>query len=209
MENLKKGDIVCLAKDRFVRINSDHEFKVVSVGKNHITINSFIEINKRDLIKIGESQMKYEESNRYKLAQAIKKTGISAKALSRAVVGNESYFYNKTGVARFNKKGDISNEVLNLALTDLAFAEREVLGIGAKTVEDELYTAVVDNKGDVVDIVKTGTVDTQSDTEIKIIELESKINNNQKLNRSLFFSFAILTTVILIALFLIFNSQVV
>lgn len=89
----------------------------------------------KDIEKIGESQMQYEESNRYKLAQAIKKTGFSAKALSRIVAGNESYFYNKTGVARFNKKGDISNEALNLALTDLAFAEREVLGIGAKAVE--------------------------------------------------------------------------
>lgn len=137
MENLKKGDIVELSSKNTtytLRATNGCKYVVNNVVGNIVKVDCVLSLDRQDIKKIGGSQMQYEESNRYKLAQAIKKTGISAKALSRAVAGNECYFYNKTGVARFNKKGDISNEVLNLALTDLAFAEREVLGIGAKTV---------------------------------------------------------------------------
>lgn len=80
----------------------------------------------------------YEKSNRYKLLQAIEKTGFSSRSLSHVVRGNESFFYNYTGESRFNKRGDISEKVLNARLTDLAFAERELLGLGAKTVDDTI-----------------------------------------------------------------------
>lgn len=103
---------------------------------------------------------RYLTSNRFKLLQAIKETGYSSRRLSDIAVGNESYFYNYTGKARFDKKGGISSETLdNLKitleyavkelsnkLTDALINEREDLDLAPKTVDE--------NNIPVVDLVK-------------------------------------------------------
>lgn len=105
-------------------------------------------------------EFKYEDSNRYKLKQAIKETGISSRKLSHFAVGNESFFYNQTGPARFKEYGDISwskldglidlvdiaKERLNAKITQDEFDEREKLDLAAKTVDE--------NNVPVVDLVK-------------------------------------------------------
>lgn len=80
--------------------------------------------------------MKYTESNRYKLQQAIKATGFKIGDLSLATGNVKTYFTGFTAESRFNSRGDITEERLNALLTTLAFAERELLGVGAKTVDD-------------------------------------------------------------------------
>ena len=184
MESLKKGDAVEINAGLTYHFKRGDKFTIDSVGEKTALLNVKINFDKGNFKKLGGSQMQYEESNRYKLAQAIKKTGISAKALSRAVAGNECYFYNKTGVARFNKRGDIPDDVLNLALTDLAFAEREVLGIGAKTVEEP------------------------SDAEIQMLDLASSVKEKPKSNKPLFIGDAVVISIVLI-LFILNNLQVV
>ena len=184
MENLKKGDTVEINAGLTYHFRRGDKFTVDSVSEKTALLNVKINFDKGNFKKIGESKMQYEESNRYKLAQAIKKTGVSAKALSRAVAGNECYFYNKTGVARFNKRGDIPDDVLNLALTELAFAEREVLGVGAKTVEEP------------------------SNEEIQMLDLASSVKEKPKSNKPLFIGAAVVTFIALI-LFILNNSQVV
>lgn len=185
MGNLKKGDIVELETDINMHFPKGINMTVFYVNEDYIELCTSLKAKTYNVKKIGESQMQYEESNRYKLAQAIKKTGISAKALSRAVAGNESYFYNKTGVARFNKKGDISNEAFNLALTDLAFAEREVLGIGAKTAEEP------------------------SDAEIQMLDLADSVKEKPKSNKPLFIGAAVVIFIVLILFILNNYLQVV
>ena len=185
MENLKKGDIVELRIDKTINLHKGDKFIIIENNSWYQTVKAEMFLSTVELVKIGESQMQYEESNRYKLAQAIKKTGISAKALSRAVAGNECYFYNKTGVARFNKKGDIPDDVLNLALTDLAFAEREVLGIGAKTVEEP------------------------SDAEIQMVDLAGAVEEKPKSNKPLFIGASVVISIVLILFFLNNYFQVV
>lgn len=78
----------------------------------------------------------YNQSNRYRLQQAIKKTGFHAEKLSLASNHAKTYFTGFTAESRFNSRGDITEERLNALLTTLAFAERELLGVGAKTVDD-------------------------------------------------------------------------
>lgn len=92
----------------------------------------------------------YKTSNRYKLKQAIKETGFSSRKLSHFASGNESFFYNQTGLARFKEYGDISwskldelidlvdmaKERLNAKIMQDAFDEREKLDLGAKTVDE-------------------------------------------------------------------------
>lgn len=185
MENLKKGDIVELRIDKTINLHKGDKFIIIENNSWYQTVKAEMFLSTVELVKIGESQMQYEESNRYKLAQAIKKTGISAKALSRAVAGNECYFYNKTGVARFNKKGDIPDDVLNLALTDLAFAEREVLGIGAKTVEEP------------------------SDAEIQMVDLAGAVEEKPKSNKPLFIGASVVISIVLILFILNNYFQVV
>lgn len=93
---------------------------------------------------------KYESSNRFKLKQAIIDTGYSSRRLSHIAVGNESFFYNQTGKARFKEKGDISNELLEKLkvmvakaqedltnkLTDSLIEERVENDIAPKTVDE-------------------------------------------------------------------------
>lgn len=140
MENLRKGDVVEISsKDTTytLRATTGCRYIVSEKPRNGIVkvdLSMFLRLN--DVKKIGESQMQYEESNRYKLAQAIKKTGLKVGELSIAVNGNTNYFGNYHNKSRFNERGDISEARLNELLTDLAFAEREVLGIGDKTVEE-------------------------------------------------------------------------
>lgn len=113
----------------------------------------------------------YESSNRFKLKQAIKETGISSRKLSHFAVGNESYFYNYTGKARFDEKGDITEERLNSLLTTLAFAERELLGIGAKTVDDN----------PIIDKTSQSDTDNEIDEDLKESIEDSEIKDQNKL----------------------------
>lgn len=89
---------------------------------------------------VGESPNKsgYAESNRYKLSQAIKSTGFHAEKLSLETGYAKTYFAGFTAESRFNRRGDITEDRLNSLLTTLAFAERELLGVGAKTVDDQV-----------------------------------------------------------------------
>lgn len=80
----------------------------------------------------------YKQSNRHKLHQAIKATGFHAEKLSLATGKAKNYFVGITAESRFIKHGDITEERLNSLLTTLAFAERELLGVGAKTVGDQV-----------------------------------------------------------------------
>ena len=200
MENLKKGDIVELTEDFSLTLFAGKQFNVNDdqlfshlLCANPISSDILIPVSK--LKKIGGSQMQYEESNRYKLAQAIKKTGISAKALSRAVAGNECYFYNKTGVARFNKRGDIPDDVLNLALTDLRYAEREVLGIGADTVED-------------TPVVETQHMES-ANGEVHYFIINESIEEKPKSNKPLFIGAAVVISIVFILFILSNYLQVV
>lgn len=101
----------------------------------------------------------YQESNRFKLKKLIEETGYSSRRLSDIAVGNESFLYNQTGEARFNKKGDISNELfetlketvkqsqikLSNKMVDALIREREELGLDPKTV-DENNVPVIDKQ---------------------------------------------------------------
>ena len=194
MESLKKGDAVEINAGFTYHFRRGDKFTIDSVSEKTALLNVKINFDKGNFKKIGESKMQYEQSNRYKLAQAIKKTGISAKALSRAVAGNECYFYNKTGVARFNKRGDIPDDVLNLALTELAFAEREVLGIGADTVEDTPVEATQHMEF--------------ANGEVHYFKINESIEEKPKSNKPLFIGAAVVISIVLI-LFVLNNSQVV
>lgn len=126
----------------FLDININHKRKYfMTTVKNYVWPSSEI-LEYVDFI--------YPKSNRYKLKQAIKETGISSRKLSHFAVGNESFFYNQTGPARFKEYGDISsskleeliymvgvaNKRLNAKIEQDAFDEREKLDLAAKTVDE-------------------------------------------------------------------------
>ena len=136
MIELKKGDLVEVKIDFTEEFKIGDVFSVSSVHGNSAILSTSVLLHKSFLKKIGESKMQYEESNRYKLSQAVKKTGLKVYDLSLAASNNTntSYFTNYQAKSRFNKRGDISEARLSELLTDLHYAEREVLGIGAKTV---------------------------------------------------------------------------
>lgn len=141
MSELKKGDIVEISSKNTtytLRATTGCRYVVNKIVGNIVKVDCVLSLDKQDIKKIGESKMKYEESNRYKLAQAVKKTGLKVSVLSASASNNAniSYFTNYQAKSRFNERGDISEVRLNELLTDLAFAEREVLGIGAKTVDE-------------------------------------------------------------------------
>lgn len=89
------------------------------------------------IIDTGATMKPYEQSNRHKLSLAIKATGFKAKDLSLSAGYKGDYFTDYTSKSRLLVRGDISDDRLNELLTTLAFAERELLGLGAKTVNFE------------------------------------------------------------------------
>ena len=89
-----------------------------------------------NVVELSNSDFDYLNSNRHKLYQAIKKSNISASRLSYDIGKNINYLSATASKSRFNSRGDISETQLNRLITDIAFAEREVLGFGAKDVED-------------------------------------------------------------------------
>ena len=184
MENLKKGDAVEINAGFTYHFRRGDKFTIDSVSEKTALLNVKINFDKGNFKKLGESQMQYEESNRYKLAQAIKKTGLKVGELSIAANGNVNYFGNYHNKSRFNERGDISETRLNELLTDLAFAEREVLGVGAKTVEEP------------------------SNAEIQMLDLASSVKEKPKSNKPLFIGAAVVIFVALI-LFILNNLQVV
>lgn len=138
MSEYKKGDKFIVQIE-----NGEHEFKkgevVTLIDDQPSVLMSFINDKGRDqLMKLSELEFidsGYKESNRYKLSQAIKSTGFHAEKLSLATGFKKGYFSDYTSESRFNSRGDITEERLNYLLTTLAFAERELLGVGAKTVD--------------------------------------------------------------------------
>lgn len=166
MSNFKAGDIFKVISDHlsFVDVNIGDIVVLSKIeGDNchlfyHQKTKSHVALFFHDVEIIDGSE--YESSNRYKLKQAIKETGISSRKLSHFAVGNESFFYNQTGPARFKEYGDISwskleeliymvgvaKKRLNTKIAQDAFDEREKLDLAAKTVDE--------NNVPVVDLVK-------------------------------------------------------
>ena len=185
MSNFKAGDRFKVISDHlsFVDVNIGDIVVLSKIeGDNchlfyHQKTKSHVALFFHDVEIIDGSE--YESSNRYKLKQAIKETGISSRKLSHFAVGNESYFYNYTGKARFDKKGDITEDRLNSLLTTLAFAERELLGIGAKTV-DENNVPVVEKSIDESVAEAKAALNTFSDNTQKTIELQKKYFDSAK-----------------------------
>lgn len=113
----------------------------------------------------------YKTSNRYKLHQAIKATGFHAEKLSLATGFKKGYFSDYTSESRFNSRGDITEERLNSLLTTLAFAERELLGVGAKTVDDN----------PIIDKTSQSDTDNEIDEDLKESIEDSEIKDQTKL----------------------------
>lgn len=190
MSKFKVGDDVFLSNETYER---------GSVGDKATIVHDYGDKMYRLLLKSGEDKgstcvkferefnlinQDYESSNRYKLKQAIKETGISSRKLSHFAVGNESFFYNQTGRARFNEFGDISQarlesmrellikakDNLNAKIEQDAFDEREKLDLAAKTVDennvpvvDEIYT---NTKGEEISLPDTKPQDMSNWSEI-------------------------------------------
>jgi len=146
---VEKGDIVKIITISENWVNAYNEKYSGTVLKEGVVC-----FHKQQLIPL----MDYESSNRYKLKQAIKETGISSRKLSHFAVGNESFFYNQTGPARFKEYGDISESKLeeliymvgvakkrlNAKITQDAFDEREKLDLAAKTVDENNVPIIVE-----------------------------------------------------------------
>jgi hypothetical protein len=79
----------------------------------------------------------YEQSNRYKLSLAIKATGFTATKLSQGAGYADDYLNGYTSKSRLLVRGDITEKRLKQLIATVAFAERELLGLGAKTVTFE------------------------------------------------------------------------
>lgn len=187
MENLKKGDTVVINAGFTYHFRRGDKFTIDSVSEKTALLNVKINFHKGNFKKIGESQMQYEESNCYKLKQAIKKTGISSEKLSLATTKGKTkyHFYSYTKKSRLTDRGDISDARLNKLLTDLRHAEREVLGIGAKTVEEP------------------------SDAEIQMVDLASAVEEKPKSNKPLFIGASVVIFIAIILFILNNYLQVV
>lgn len=200
MSELKKGDVVCVKEIKRVKIPPLAKLEIVSVYENSIIVTGAIFLKKNEVFKIGESQMQYEESNRYKLAQAIKKTGLKVSMLSAAASNNTniSHFTNYQAKSRFNERGDISEARLNELLTDLAFAEREVLGVGAKTVDEP--------NQETIDAINA---ECDSDVFLTAQDLANSVKEKPTSNKPLFIGAAVVISIVLILLILNNYFQVV
>ena len=194
MENLKKGDTVCVKKIKRVKIPPLARLKIVSIDENSIIVTGAIFLKKNEVFKIGESQMQYEESNRYKLAQAVKERVklikskeiyATAEILSLATGNSKTYFSSQSAKSKFLSRGDLSENTYQAMLTDLAFAEREVLGIGAKTVEEP------------------------SDAEIQMVDFANSVKEKPKSNKPLFIGVLVVISIVLILFILNNYLQVV
>lgn len=163
MSNFKVGDLAKVINETFLGDYGVCDGDIVVIknigGTRAIVFNPKYKetINGKNLVSIAlvclEQYSYYESSNRYKLKQAIKETGISSRKLSHFAVGNESFFYNQTGQARFKEYGDISSSKLdsmlvllevakinlNAKITQDAFDEREKLDLAAKTVDENNF----------------------------------------------------------------------
>ena len=194
MENLKKGDTVCVKKIKRVKIPPLARLKIVSIDENSIIVTGAIFLKKNEVFKIGESQMQYEESNRYKLAQAVKERVklikskeiyATAEILSLATGNSKTYFSSQSAKSKFLSRGDLSENTYQAMLTDLAFAEREVLGIGAKAVEEP------------------------SDAEIQMVDFANSVKEKPKSNKPLFIGVLVVISIVLILFILNNYLQVV
>lgn len=136
----KIGDeVLFLKKDRsheeHLRVGSS--YSIVRLWDPHYglinDVGTTTFVDETQIILVSEV---YQKSNRHKIHQAIKSTGLRADDLSLSAGFSKGYFSDYASKSRFNKRGDISESRLNELLTSLAFAERELLGVGAKTVDD-------------------------------------------------------------------------
>ena len=156
MSELKKGDIVELTEDysftifagKQFTVNEDQLFSHLK-RVNPTLSDMLIPISK--LKKIGESKMQYKESNRYKLHEAIKKTGITSKDLSLEHTEGKSiyYFSNFTKKSHFEDRGDISEDLLVGLKLSVSFAEKNILGRSFKPngcMKDDQHKILVNDK---------------------------------------------------------------
>lgn len=194
MENLKKGDIVELRIDKTINLHKGDKFIIIENNSWYQTVKAEMFLSTVELVKIGESKMQYEESNRYKLAQAVKERVklikskeiyATAEILSLATGNSKTYFSSQSAKSKFLSRGDLSENTYQAMLTDLAFAEREVLGVGAKTVEEP------------------------SDAEIQMLDLADSVKEKPTSNKPLFIGALTVISITLILFILNNYLQVV
>lgn len=209
MSKLKSGDIVEIEAGFTKNFYRGDRFEFITPKNNDLVIvRSVFTIHKNNLKKVGEN-MKYTESNRYKLQQAIKKTGFHAEKLSLASNHAKTYFTGFTAESRFNSRGDITDERLNSLLTTLAFAERELLGVGAKNVDDVAIDEPSKEKEVIVNVTEMQNQyydDSKSnDLYSNYFESASKINQSKRDAKVKNFLIAFLVVVVLLALWFLFK----
>lgn len=207
MGELKSGDIVKHSGKKIILDNSRNVEIIESYEKlTLVCAYGWVQTRKLELV---EENMKYTESNRYKLQQAIKKTGFHAEKLSLASNHAKTYFTGFTAESRFNSRGDITEERLNSLLTTLAFAERELLGVGAKTVDDVLINEPsTENQVSVnVTEMKNQYYDDSKSNDLysNYIESASKRNQSKRDAKVKNFLIAFLFVVVLLALWFLFK----
>jgi hypothetical protein len=141
---------------------------------------------------VSESPKKlgYAESNRCKLSKAIKLTGFHAENLSLETGHAKTYFTGFTAESRFNSRGDITEDRLNSLLTTLAFAERKLLGVGAKTADN--VKSISNN------LLETNIKETLSDLDAA---LKSNQSDTNKSNLNKFLIVFVLVVIILAVYF--------
>lgn len=101
----------------------------------------------------------YKKSNRFKLSQDIKNTGLQSQDLSVANGKNKTYFSSMASESRFNDRGDLTKTRYNELLTDLKNAERKLLDLEPKTVDENNIPIDKEKSTMVVDGVKIeGTI---------------------------------------------------
>lgn len=213
MSKYKVGDKVL-----FLENDKSHK-EYLTVGKHYSVFKLWIPhyglINDVGTITyVDESQINlisglYKNSNRYKLQQAIKKTGFHAEKLSLASNHAKTYFTGFTAESRFNSRGDITKDRLNSLLTTLAFAERELLGVGAKTVDDVAVDEPLKEKEVIVNVteMKNQYYDDSKSNDLysNYFESASKRNQSKRDAKVKNFLIAFLVVVVLLALWFLFK----
>lgn len=203
MGELKSGDIakhsgkkIILDRSRNVEIIESYEKLTL------VCAYGWVQTRKLELV---EEDMKYTESNRYKLQQAIKATGFKIGDLSLATGNAKTYLTGFTAESRFNSRGDITEERLNSLLTTLAFAERELLGVGAKTVDDiALDETQTENEVSVnVNEMKNQYYDSSKSNDLysNYFESASKRNQSKRDAKVKNFLIAFLVVVVILAIY--------
>jgi hypothetical protein len=200
MSKFKVGDrVLFLEKDSSFEENLKigNYYTVVQLWLPHYWLIN--DVGKKTFV--DESQIKliselYKNSNRYKLKQAIKETGFYAENLSLETGHAKTYFTGFTAESRFNSRGDITEDRLNSLLTTLAFAERKLLELAPKTV-DENNVPMVEKS------IDESVVETKSDLDSFLIDNETWFleDNEIKDNKSKKFLIVFVLLVIILTVY--------